>query len=241
VLKVAYEPALNNGKLRLVPEAEVGGRDGSLGFPAKTRLLENVTLTQGMVDTLLVNMNPLFQGSTVLGGTVTLDLRSCRVARGMPPDKGVGADMDVLFKQLKLQMGPSLLELLSMIKVTEKVYEVDQLTVHVVIKDGRVHVDPVKMVIEKQPVIFSGWVAFDGTVKYLIEVPVTERLVRGTAGKLLKGAVIKIPVSGSVHEPRLDASALQDTLGSLIKSAVGEQGLEKVGSFLEKLQKELQK
>jgi len=241
VLKVAYEPALNGGKLRLVPEAEVGGRDGSLGFPAKTRLLENVTLTQGMVDTLLVNMNPLFQGSTVLGGTVTLDLKSCRVARGMPPDKGVGADMDVLFKQLKLQMGPSLLELLSMIKVTEKVYEVDQLPVHVVIKDGRVHVDPVKMVIEKQPVIFSGWVAFDGTVKYLIEVPVTERLVRGTAGKLLKGAVIKIPVSGSVHEPRLDASALQNTLGSLIKSAVGEQGLEKVGSFLEKLQKELQK
>ncbi len=241
VLKVAYEPMLNGGKLRLVPEAEVGGRGGALNFPAKTRLLENVTLTQGMVDTLLVNMNPMFQGSTVLGGTVTLDLRSCNIVSGVKPDKGVAVDMDVLFKQLKLEMGPSLLELLSMVKVKERIYEVDQLPVHVAIKDGRVNMDPVRMMIDKQPVTCGGWVAFDGTIKYLIEVPVTERLVGGTAGRMLKGAVIKIPVSGTVNEPRLDTSALQNTLGSLLKSTVGEHAVEKVGSFLERLQKELQK
>ena len=241
VLKVAYEPALNGGKLRLVPEVEVGGRGGALSFPAKTRLLENVTLTQGMMDMLLVNMNPLFQGSTVLGGTVTLDLRSCRIASGMTPDKGVAVDMDVLLKQLKLEMGPSLLELLAMIKVNERVYEVDQLSVHVTIKEGRIHMDPVRMVIDKQPVTCGGWVAFDGTIKYLIEVPVTERLAGGTAGKMLKGTVIKIPVSGTVSAPRLDMGALENTLGSLIKSTVGEHAVEKVGSFLEKLQQELQK
>ena len=241
LLKVAYEPALNGGKLRLVPEVEVGGRGGAFGFPAKTRLLENVTLTQKMMDTLLVNMNPLLQGSTVLGGTVTLDLRSCHVVPGLTVDKGVAVDMDVLLKQLKLEMGPSLRELLSMIKVKERVYEVDQLPVHVVIKEGRIHMDPVKMVIDKQPVVCSGWVAFDGTIKYLIEVPVTERLAGGMAGKMLKGAVIKIPVAGTVMEPRLDTSAVQDTLGSLLKSAVGEQAVEKVGSFLEKLQRELNK
>ena len=242
LLKVSYAPALNGGKLRLVPEAEVGGRDVSLGFPAKTRLLENVALTQGMVDTLLVNLNPLFQGSTVLGGTVTLDLRSSRVDLGVAPAKGVAVDMDVTLKQLKLEMGPSLRELLSMIKVQERVYEIDELPIHVVVKDGRVHNDPVRMVIDKQPVIFSGWVGFDGTVKYLIEVPVTERLAGGgTAGKMLKGTVIKIPVSGTVNSPKLDASALQNMLGSLIKSAVGEHAVEKVGSFLDKLQQELQK
>ena len=36
-------------------------------------------------------------------------------------------------------------------------------------------------------------------------------------------------------------SALQNTLGSLLKGAVGEQTMEKVGTFLDKLQKELQK
>lgn len=129
----------------------------------------------------------------------------------------------------------------AMVKVKERTLAVDQLPVHVVVRDGRVHVDPVRVVIDRQPLIFSGWVAFDGSVKYLVEVPVTERLAGGTAGKLLKGTVIKIPVSGTVTEPRLDASALRNTLGSLLKSAVGEQAVEKVGTFLDKLQQELQK
>lgn len=240
-LKLAYEPALNGGKLKLVPEAEVGGKMSVVSLPPRTRLLENVALTQGMVDSLLVNMNPLFQGSQVRGGSVTLDVRSMRLAAEPAPAKRVLLDADILFKQLKLELGPSLLELLAMVKVKERTLAVDQLPVHVVVRDGRVHVDPVRVVIDRQPLIFSGWVAFDGSVKYLVEVPVTERLAGGTAGKLLKGTVIKIPVSGTVTEPRLDASALRNTLGSLLKSAVGEQAVEKVGTFLDKLQQELQK
>jgi len=34
---------------------------------------------------------------------------------------------------------------------------------------------------------------------------------------------------------------LQNMLGNMLKSAVGEHAVEKVGSFLEKLQQELQK
>ncbi len=241
VLKLAYEPALNKGKLRLVPEVDAVGVAPVLLFPAQTRLLENVTITQEMVDKLLVNVNPLFQGSHVLGGTVSLDLRGCRIATAEAPAKGVSADMDVTFRNLKLEFGPSMRDLLDMLKVKERVYAVEQLPVHVVVKEGRVHVDPVKMVIDKQPVVFSGWVAFDGTIKYLVEVPLTDRLTGGGGGKALKGMTVKIPVTGTVTEPRLDASALQNTLGSLIKNTVGEHAAEKVGSFLEKLQRELQK
>ena len=60
-------------------------------------------------------------------------------------------------------------------------------------------------------------------------------------GKVLKGMTIKIPVTGTVSQPRLDTSALQNMMGGLIKNAVGERAAEKVGTFLEKLQEELQK
>lgn len=242
VLSLSYVPALNGGQLRCVPAITVGGKGGgTMTFPEKTRLLENVTLTQEMADNLLIRVNPLFQGSSVLGGTVTVDLRHCRVDSGAPPDKGLFVDMDVLLKQFRLQMGPSLLELLSMIRVKERVYAADRLPIHVTVKDGRVNVDPVRMVIDRQPVVFSGWVAFDGQIHYLIEVPITDRLVGGAAGKILRGNVIKIPVSGTVAAPQLDTSALKSFLGGLIKNTVGDQALEKVGSFLEKLQQELQK
>ncbi len=241
ILKLAYEPVLNKGKLRLVPEVDAAGTAPVLLFPAKTRLLENVTLTQEMVDKLLVNVNPLFQGSKVLGGTVSVDLRSCRIATGVTPEKGVTADMDVVFKNLKLELGPSMLDLLAVLKVKDSNYAVETLPIHVTVKEGRVYVDPVKMVIDKQPVIFSGWVAFGGTIKYLVEVPLTDRMTGGSGGKLLRGLSIKIPVTGTVNEPRLDTSVLQNAVGGLIKSAVGERAAEKVGTFFEKLQKELQK
>ena len=240
-LNVAYEPALNGGKLRLVPELAVERGTTTLSLPAQTRLLENVRITQGMVDTLLVNMNPLFQGSQVRGGTVSLDMKSCRVVSGQALDKGVAVDMSVLFKNLDLALGPQLQELLSLLKVKDLQYKAEQLPVHLTVKDGRIHVDPVRMVFDRQPVTFSGWVAFDGSVKYLIEVPLTDRLAGGTGGKLLKGMTVQIPVTGTVNQPRLDTSVLQNAIGGLIKNAVGEKAVEKIGTFLEQLQKELRK
>ena len=241
LLKMAYEPALNEGKLRLVPEMTLEHGTATLSLPAQTRLLEDVTINQEMVDKLLVNVNPLFQGSSVRKGTVSLDLKSCRVESGLTPDKGVATDMQIVFKNLSLELGPSLRELLTMIKAKGSLYTVARLPIHVVVRDGRMHVDPVTMTIDKQPVTFSGWVAFDGTIKYLIEVPVTDRMTGGTGGKLLLGQTIKIPVTGTVNEPRLDTSVLQNALGGLLKKAVGEHAVEKMGSFLEQLQKELNK
>jgi hypothetical protein len=241
VMRLSYEPALNGGKLRLIPELSVERGLATLSVPPQTRLLENVRLNQEMVDTLLVNVNPLFQGSVVQDGTVTLDLAKCRLASGLSPDKGVAADMNVQFKNLKLEMGPSLRELLAMLKVKERVYSAEQLSIQVTVKDGRLHVAPVRMVIDKQPVVFSGWVAFDGTIQYLIDVPLTDRVTGGAGGNLLKGMTIKIPVTGTVNEPRLDTRVLQNTIGVLLKNAVGEQTVERIGSFLEKLQDELKK
>ena len=224
--------------MRLVPELAVGGRGGgTLILPPRTRLLERVALTQEMLDTLLVNFNPLFQGGRVRSGTVTLDLRSCRIEPGMPPERGVALDMDIALENLKLELGPALRELLGMIKVKTHVYEVKNLPIHVTVRNGRIQADPVRMVIEEQPVIIGGWVAFDGAVNYVIEVPVTERLVGTSAARILKGTSIKIPVTGTVDAPRLDTRAL----GDMLKRAVSEQAVERVGDFLEKLRQELSK
>lgn len=240
-LKASYAPALNGGALRLNPELTLEHGITTLSFPPQSRLLENVQITQETVDTLLVHLNPLFQGSVVQNGTVTYDLKHFSAVSGLAPDKGLSADMTVLFKNLKLELGPALLELLGMLKVTGHTYSASELKIHATVKDGRAYVDPVTLVIDRQPVTFSGWVAFDGSIKYLIEVPLTDRATGGSGGRLLKGMTVRIPVTGTVDHPRLDTSALQSVLGGLIKNAVGEHAAEKIGSFLEKLQEELKK
>jgi len=241
LLKTAYQPTLNGGKLRLVPEMTMERGITTLGFPAQTRLLDNVKLNQEMASQLLVRVNPLFEGSTVQDGAVTVDILSGHLSSGLPLDKGISAEADILFKDLRLELGPALHDLLTLLKVNGRTYSEEHLSIHVAIKDGRINVSPIKMVIDKQPIFFSGWVAFDGTIKYLIEVPLTDRATGGKGGKLLKGTTIKIPVTGTVNKPRLDTSVLQNALGGLLKNAVGEHAVEKIGSFLEKLQEELKK
>ena len=241
VARMAYTPVLNGGRLRLVPEARISTRGVSLAFPPKTRLLENVAVTQELVDLLLARINPLFTGSVVRRGTVTVDLKRFEYVPDAAPEKQLATEMDIVFNQLSMEMGPALREVLSLVKVKDSRYAVERLPVHMVIKDGRVHMAPLRIVVDHQPIVVSGWVAFDGTIKYLIEVPVTERLAGRAVGKLLRDRVIKIPVAGTVEEPRLDTSALKNAMADMFKSVVSEETVEKVGDFLEKLQRELRK
>ncbi len=241
LLHIAYEPKISSGNLRLRPSVDLARSTGAITFPAKTRLLEKVPITQEMLDTLLVNMNPLFKGSQVLSGTITLDLRSFRIVRNTPPEKGIAIDMDLALDRFSMTMGPQLREFLAMLKINESTYRVEHLPVHVLIREGRVHVDPVTMVIEKQPMTFSGWVAFNGAIKYQIAIPITERLAGGVAGRLLQNKTITIPITGTVTDPHVDLAVLQRALGGLVKQAIGEDALKKVGTFLEQLQQELRK
>ncbi len=241
VLKIDYAPVLNGGRLRLVPEAQVGARGIMVKCPPKTRLLENVAITQEMVDMLLARINPMFMGSVVKNGTVTVDLKNFEFMPEAVPEKQLAAEIDITFNRLSMDMGPSLREVLAMLRIKERRYEVERLPVKVTIKDGRVNMAPLRIVVDRQPIILSGWVAFDGKIKYLIEVPVTDRLAGSTAGHILRDTVIKIPVAGTVEEPRLDTSALKNAMSSMLKNIVNEQTIEKVGDFLEKLQREMRK
>lgn len=242
ILAVAYEPSLNGGRLRLGPRIAVGGKGGWVcEVPARTRLLDGVKITQEMVDTWLANMNPLFYGAKILDGAVTLEARGFRYDPRVEPERGLFADLDVRLDNLKLEHGSVMLELLSKIKVNQRLYEVKELPAHVVVRSGAVAVDPVRMFFDRQPVVLGGSVTFDGKINYLIEVPVTEQMVGKAAGGMLKGATIKIPVTGTVDHPRLDTRALLKMIGGALGESIKEQTIDRVSNFLEQLQRDLRK
>ncbi|HRU19245.1 MAG TPA: hypothetical protein P5125_02720 [Kiritimatiellia bacterium] len=240
VLDTRYAPTLNGGRMVFVPQLRYTPDGVSLTVPEKSRLLENVKITQQMVDNLLVNLNPMFHGSKIRDGTVTLDVRHFTYRPGTDLKTGLSADLSLRFDRLSLSLGPALREVLTFLKVKEQTYTVEHLPVHLVIRDGKTHVDPIRMVVGNQPIVFSGWVAFDGSIRYLLQVPITERLTGG-AGKMLKGTTISIPITGTVTKPRVDLNVLHNALGGLIKQTVGEENLQKVQSFLEQLREEFRK
>ncbi|MCL1920849.1 MAG: hypothetical protein FWG50_07195 [Kiritimatiellaeota bacterium] len=241
VMNVSYAPPLNGGKLRCVPVLTLERGNLTCLIPPKTRLLENVRVSQEAMDYLLVNIFPVFRGSIAQDGTATLDVAAFKYVHGITPDKGLVADTTLLLRNPRLMLGPAMRELLTLLKIKNYSWRTDQLSVRTVIKDGRIHIAPVRVEVEKQPMTFSGWVTFNGAINYLIEVPLTERLIGREASRAVSGRSVKLPVTGTVHAPRIDTAALTRALADTVTETIQEEVIDRANEFLDKLMKELQR
>lgn len=234
-----WRPVLNGGRLRLTPLFDFTPQGTVISMPAGTVLLEKVAITQEMVDKLLVNFNPMFNGSRLHQGTVNLVVNSLR-SGPEPGYEDLSIDADAEFNDLKMTLSPAMRQMLNMIQVKDSIYQVKNLPIHSVVRKERVYVDPVTMVFADQPLTFSGSVGFDSTIKYLIEVPLSEPIAAKSGLKFPKGLSVKVPVTGTVDNPRIDTGALENTVGGFIKNTLGDDALKSVSGFLEQLKKDLQ-
>ena len=130
-------------------------------------------------------------------------------------------------------------ELLTLLKIKTHRWQTSQLQARTVIKDGRIHIAPVTVEIEKQPMTFSGWVTFNGAINYQVEVPLTERLIGRTASRAVSQRSVKLPVTGTVTSPKIDALALTKALANVVSETVVEEVTERATEFLDKVIKEL--
>ncbi len=239
-LKCDWQPVLNGGQLNFNPRFDFGAHAAVMSLPAGVQLLKGVKINQQVFDNLIVHLNPVFHGSKVHKGAVDLKIISFRSGGDQRGDT-LFLDADIVLNDLDMELSPAMRELLAMIHVRSTSYRVKQLPMHVVIRNERVHIDPVTMVFSAQPVTFSGSVGFDSTIKYLIEIPISEAIAAKTGLKIPKGLTVKVPVTGTVEQPRLDTSALENAVGDFLKKTIGEETMRGVGDFLQQLKEELRK
>ncbi|MDD2599575.1 MAG: hypothetical protein PHO37_10160 [Kiritimatiellae bacterium] len=239
-LKCLWQPPLNGGQANLQPQFDFGGRAAVMSMPPNIQMLKGVRINQEVFDKLMVTLNPVFHGSRVHRGMVDLKVNSYR-SGGDQRNEALFLDADIAFNDLEMELSPAMREILSMIHVKSSTYRVKHLPMHVIIRNERVHIDPVTMVFSGQPITFSGSVGFDSTIKYLIEIPISESIAAKTGLKIPKGLTVKVPVAGTVESPRLDTSALQNAVGDFIKKAIGEEAMRGVSDFLQQLKDELRK
>jgi hypothetical protein len=239
-LKCRWQPLLNGGELNLQPQFDYGARGVVMSMPTGIQLLKGGRITQQVVDHLLVHLNPMFHGSKIYKGTLDLKLNSFR-SGGSQKGDSLFLDAEITFNDLDMGLSPAMRDILAMIYIKSSRYRVKQLPMHVVIRDERVYIDPVTMVFLKQPLSFSGSVGFDSTIKYLIEIPISEAIASKTGLNIPKGLTVKVPITGTVDNPKLDTSALESAFGDFLKKTIGEETMRGVGDFLKQLTEELRK
>jgi len=67
--------------------------------------------------------------------------------------------------------------------------------------------------------LLSGSSGFDGSLDYVLEVPVTKNLVGKRGYELLKGATLKVPIKGTKDKPVYNPEALMQAASDLVSQA----------------------
>lgn len=239
-MTVSYTPALNQGKLKLNPVMTMERNNLMCTVPPKTRVLDDVQLSQEMLDGLFVSLFPLFQGSIAQQGSVTLDLTSFSYTTGLPIEQGLSADVILQLKDVKVLFGKTLRDLLSKMRSNSTLWEQQQVTIHARMLNGRISLDPVTLVVDRHPITFSGWVNTKGAINYMIEVTLTERMLGEKGGKAI-GKVVKVPVTGTISSPSIELNALLQALAPTAAEVIREEVQDHAKDFLDNLRKELKK
>lgn len=242
VAHLSYAPLVNGGKLLWQPEVVVGGRAGGLTtLQPASKLLERVQLTQPMIEHLLLHANPIFQGSRVLGGEVTLLAHTAQHHLKQTPKEALRLDLELVLNNLHLQTGSVLNQVLDLIKITNRDYRVARLPLHLTVHGGVIQLDPIQLIFDEQPLIVGGRVDFKGQVNYMLELPVTRKLVGKELEAKLRGTTVKVPVTGTVDAPLLDVRALRTLLTQGLEESARQKRTEYLDDFLENLQRELRR
>jgi hypothetical protein len=239
-MKIAYAPVLNEGKMKLNPILTMERNNLTCTVPPKTRVLEKVQLSQEMLDGFFVKLFPLFKGSVAQQGSVTLDATSFQYMSGVPIEQGLSADVVLQLDDVKVHFGETLRELLSKMQSKSTLWEQKNVTLRARILNGRITLDPVTLVVDRHPITLSGWVDSKGAINYVIEVTLTERLIGVKGGKAI-GKVIKVPVTGTINEPKIEMNALLQALAPAAAEIIREEVQDHAKDLLENLRKELKK
>lgn len=239
-MNVAYGPALNQGKLKLNPVLTLERNNLMCTVPPKTRMFENVQLNQEMLDGFFMKLFPIFKGSIAQKGSVTMDVSVFNYASGFPIEQGCSGDILLQLNDVSVVFGQTLRDLLTRLGSKATIWEQQQVTLRAQIKNGRIILDPVTLVVDRHPITFSGWVDSKGAINYLIEITLTERILGKNGGKAI-GKVVKVPVTGTVDAPTVEMNSLLQALAPAAAEILREEVQDHAKDLLENLRKEMKK
>lgn len=237
ILRVDYQPSLNQGKLIFTPSVEVSRVPMLLSFPPKTRLLQGVQLTQEMLDQGLVLLLPLLHGSSVLGGTVDLTFQECQVPLGASITNDMTFQTALTLHNVRLAPAGTIGTIFDITGHSGKEITIAQYEITADCQHGRVKPSDLVLQVSGSPVTLSGSVGLNGALAYTAVVPLSKSLVGKELGKYLAGESLHVPITGTISTPVIDRKTLDAEVKRLVREAVRKGAASALGGLLNDLKK----
>ncbi|MBN2210571.1 MAG: hypothetical protein JW709_04170 [Sedimentisphaerales bacterium] len=187
----------------------------------KRNLLVKLPITPATGDQLLSRFNPIFANLTRLQGSINLDTVDLVIPLSKEYAAVAGGSGSLDLREIMMQPGGLLAELLPMDKFADKrIVPVRTEVLNFELKDGGVYYEKFRInIAEVLPLNFRGQVGFDDTVKMWVSVPLTmpllERILTRAGRSMpplvsqnLEKITLEIPIIGTRLKPMLDFSAV---------------------------------
>ncbi len=229
---LGYAAPFDGGRLDLAPQIDLTVAPPVLALP-KGRAIDNLPLTQSMVDELLVHINPLLRGCAVVGGRISLDVNSC----SLPLDAdALRSEMafDVILSLTNAVFTPAgvLNDALGMVGLAGRELRLESYALPIRCHDGRITPEPMRATVSGYPLTFSGSVGLDQTIQMVMKTPLSRELLGKTAAQYTEGMAIGIAVGGTVTRPRIDSDATRAQLRQLTQDAARKAATQELGDAL---------
>ena len=222
VLQAALTGGVNNGGLKLSPRIDYTFAAPMVTLPEAEQVLTDVHLEQALVDGLLKRINPVL--GLLARPTGVISARMDRFSWPLVADGAEQADFSTVFNVSKIKLASNgvLREILDMAGLGDEPLTLKQSEITCDAVKGRISCTPLKILVAESEMTMGGSVGFDGSLDYLLEVPVTSKLVGKEGYRVLKGTTLKVPIRGNSDQAIFDPDALSQAISDLLAQAAGK-------------------
>jgi hypothetical protein len=222
VMANVLKGTLNDGWLQLSPRIDYTQTPALLTLPEGEQVLTEVHLEEALTEGILKNIHPVFGALANPAGIINIRLDRFSLPLG---EKGMEKiDFKAFLDLTGVALEPKgvLDSILDMAGYVDKRLTMENKNMTCEGVQGQVSCTPIKMTIADSEMIISGSAGMDGSLDYIVEVPVTKRLLGKKGYELLKGTTLKVPIKGTKDSPVYSREALMQASSDLLKQAAGQ-------------------
>jgi hypothetical protein len=223
------------GKVTLSPTVRLDPVPTELRF-AKGKVVERARLTPPVCASVLGYALPVIANSAQAEGELSVVLDDNRVP--LDDVQKATARGQVIVHRATLGPGPVVGEVAKLLGAHgTAVTLANETTVPVRVEGGRVFHENLALTVNGYVVRTAGSVGFDGTLALVADVPVPTAALKNNPAlmKALTGKTVKVPVTGTLSHPAVDAKAFQAAVLNLARDAAKDAGKDLLHKELEKL------
>lgn len=232
VLQTNFFATLLGNRLDLKPQLNFTTTPPLLTLPPQTALFTDVQLERPVVDAVFKRIHPLLGELARPVGKMSMLVE--KFSWPVATKGSTQADFTLLLDTSKVSLSAAgiMRDILEIVGFDDDILVLQQSKITCHGMEGRIRCSPLNLLAGNTKLTLSGSAGFDGSLDYLLEIPVTKSLV-GTEGfRVLEGTTITVPIKGSSEKAVFDADLLTSTIGNLLTQAAKNTVREQVKKLL---------